>query len=324
MNFYQQSFHMSPLVEDSNFSYHQTDFNMEPSSLLQCRKADQDWMCEDPHVGSLQWDMAIGNYTFPQDFSNIDSRTYGDACNSSEQLHGLDTSTQEDDVLSYSLSPSDGESDVWSPSAQTADSLSPGPSGAMFTRHLYLKHREEKLFISTSPRAAPSSTRRNRSPSLHPKDLEQPIIKEENSPSEAPILSPSSVCSSRKSSVEPTTSTPVEDSELNAMKKKKAAHNAIEKRYRTNMNAKFVALGSAIPSFRTRPLANSASVKGVRKSVRDGSQPQNKSEILTNALSYIQELQEENRLLQNELNVLKDNLLPGTVWRQCHGAERKW
>lgn len=106
MNFYQQSFHMSPLVEDSNFSYHQTDFNMEPSSLLQCRKADQDWMCEDPHVGSLQWDMAIGNYTFPQDFSNIDSRTYGDARNSSEQLHGLDTSTQEDDVLSYSLSPS--------------------------------------------------------------------------------------------------------------------------------------------------------------------------------------------------------------------------
>jgi len=300
---------------------------MGPSPLLQCHKADQDWMYEDSHVGSLHWDMhTTGDYPFPQDFSNIDSRTYGDARNSSEQLQGLDTSTQEDDVLSYSLSPSDGESDVWSPSAQTVDSLSPGSSDAMFTRHLYLKHREEKLFISTSPRAAPSSTRRNRSPSLRPKNLEQPIIKEENSPSEAPILSPSSVCSSRKSSVapSPTTSTPVEDSELSVMKKKKAAHNAIEKRYRTNMNAKFVALGSAIPSFRTRPLANSASAKGVRKSVRDGSQPQNKSEILTNALSYIQELQEENRLLQNELNVLKDNLLPGSVWRQCHGADRKW
>jgi len=162
---------------------------MGPSPLLQCHKADQDWMYEDSHVGSLHWDMhTTGDYPFPQDFSNIDSRTYGDARNSSEQLQGLDTSTQEDDVLSYSLSPSDGESDVWSPSAQTVDSLSPGSSDAMFTRHLYLKHREEKLFISTSPRAAPSSTRRNRSPSLRPKNLEQPIIKEENSPSEAPIL----------------------------------------------------------------------------------------------------------------------------------------
>lgn len=122
----------------------------------------------------------------------------------------------------------------------------------------------------------------------------------------------------------PSVSTPVEDSELSAMKKKKAAHNAIEKRYRTNMNAKFVALGGAIPSFRTRPLVNSTGVKGVRKSVRDGSQPQNKSEILTNALAYIQELQEENRLLQTELNVLKDNLLPGSIWRPCHGVERKW
>lgn len=326
MNFYRQSFHMSPLMENSNFSFHQTDFNLrniEPSHL-QCHKADQDWTCEDSHVGSL---MTLGDYSafsgLPQDYSNVDSRTYGDARDSSEQLlQGHDISALEDDVLSYSLSPSDGESDVWSPSVQGADSLSPRSSTAKFTRHLYL-NREEELFISTSQA---SNTRRNRSPSLLPTELEQPIVKEENSPSEAPILSPSSICSSRKSSAmpSPSVSTPVEDSDLSALKKKKAAHNAIEKRYRTNMNAKFVALGGAIPSFRTRPLVNATGVKGVRKSVRDGSQPQNKSEILTNALAYIQELQEENRLLQSELNVLKDNLLPGSIWRPCHGVERKW
>jgi hypothetical protein len=114
------------------------------------------------------------------------------------------------------------------------------------------------------------------------------------------------------------------------MKRKKAAHNAIEKRYRTNMNAKFLALGNSIP--RPGPFATQlASNKGSRKhslcasrrdSLANGTQQQqqqqNKSEILTNALSYIQELQEENSRLKGELMVLKENLLPrgNIMWRR--------
>jgi hypothetical protein len=110
------------------------------------------------------------------------------------------------------------------------------------------------------------------------------------------------------------------------MKRKKAAHNAIEKRYRTNMNAKFVALGNAIPkSCMSGPFPQLATTnKAPRRSSlgRDGSsgipQQQNKSEILTNALAYIQDLQEQNRLLQGELAVLKENLLPGggMMWQR--------
>lgn len=100
------------------------------------------------------------------------------------------------------------------------------------------------------------------------------------------------------------------------MKRKKAAHNAIEKRYRTNMNAKFLALGNAIP--KTAAQQSQSTNKGLRKSTLSGDTqqqqpPQNKSEILTGALAYIRELQEENRLLRNELNVLKENLLPGST-----------
>ena len=43
----------------------------------------------------------------PQDYSNVNSRTYGDARDSSEQLlQGHDTSALEDDVPTYSPSPS--------------------------------------------------------------------------------------------------------------------------------------------------------------------------------------------------------------------------
>ncbi|RHZ50288.1 hypothetical protein CDV55_100760 [Aspergillus turcosus] len=86
---------------------------------------------------------------------------------------------------------------------------------------------------------------------------------------------------------------------------KRAAHNIIEKRYRTNMNAKFVALEKAMSS------------SGVQKPTKGGSGPASlkKSEILTNAIAYMQELQDENAALQKELALLKQNLLPGGLWR---------
>jgi hypothetical protein len=130
------------------------------------------------------------------------------------------------------------------------------------------------------------------------------------------------------------------------MKRKKAAHNAIEKRYRTNMNAKFLALGNAIPHLRHRhnsmhphphhpkPLSKKALAAALKDRPAGSALPpnasppppagapplpQNKSEVLTNALTYILELQDQNRLLQNELALLKSNLLaappPAPLWR---------
>jgi hypothetical protein len=84
---------------------------------------------------------------------------------------------------------------------------------------------------------------------------------------------------------------------------KRAAHNIIEKRYRTNMNAKFVSLEQAI------------SPSGVQKHTKVGAGSLKKSEILTNALTYIDGIQQENQALHKELALLKQNLLPGGIWR---------
>ncbi|KAJ5110437.1 hypothetical protein N7532_000972 [Penicillium argentinense] len=87
---------------------------------------------------------------------------------------------------------------------------------------------------------------------------------------------------------------------------KRAAHNIIEKRYRTNMNAKFLSLEKAI------------SPAGVHKqTARAGTASLKKSEILTNALTYIENVQHENQALHKELALLKQNLLPGGIWRHA-------
>ncbi|PWY75406.1 hypothetical protein BO70DRAFT_363970 [Aspergillus heteromorphus CBS 117.55] len=87
---------------------------------------------------------------------------------------------------------------------------------------------------------------------------------------------------------------------------KRAAHNIIEKRYRTNMNAKFVALEKAMCG-------------GVQKPTKGGSASLKKSEILTNAIAFMQELQEENKALQKELVMVKQSMVPAGMWR--HKAE---
>jgi hypothetical protein len=85
---------------------------------------------------------------------------------------------------------------------------------------------------------------------------------------------------------------------------KRAAHNIIEKRYRTNMNAKFVSLEQAI------------SPAGVQKHTpKAGAGSLKKSEILSNALTYIDSIQQENQALHKELAMLKQNMLPGGMWR---------
>lgn len=94
---------------------------------------------------------------------------------------------------------------------------------------------------------------------------------------------------------------------------KRAAHNVIEKRYRTNMNAKFVALEKAMNGD-----------NGVQKSSRGGcSASLKKSEILSNAIAYMHGLQEENRYLQKELAIVKQNLVPAGVWRGAPSCKRE-
>ncbi|KAL4873267.1 hypothetical protein BDV12DRAFT_99627 [Aspergillus spectabilis] len=78
---------------------------------------------------------------------------------------------------------------------------------------------------------------------------------------------------------------------------KRAAHNVIEKRYRTNMNAKFDTL-ERIMGGRTE-----------RKRSTDNGGSLKKSEILSKAVAHIQGLQEENRALCEELGLLRQNLI---------------
>lgn len=86
---------------------------------------------------------------------------------------------------------------------------------------------------------------------------------------------------------------------------KRAAHNIIEKRYRTNMNAKFVALEKAMavkPAGVSKPVTttSTAASNGVKSSAS-----LKKSEILSNAITYMQELQDANERLHKEVLTLK-------------------
>ncbi|KKK15469.1 hypothetical protein ARAM_007743 [Aspergillus rambellii] len=85
---------------------------------------------------------------------------------------------------------------------------------------------------------------------------------------------------------------------------KRAAHNIIEKRYRTNMNAKFVALEKAMSGTKNGGVSKSSSSASSSKS----SASLKKSEILTNAIAYMQELQETNERLRKELASLNHSM----------------
>ncbi|KAJ9196065.1 transcriptional regulator family: Helix-loop-helix [Paecilomyces variotii] len=181
-----------------------------------------------------------------------------------------------------------------------------------------------------TPLASPTSLRREvpvtpeqitaGSPALQPTTLSPHAISEcGDLPS--PMMGPAQTQSAKSSSSSKSSqrssraSHSADDTKDTVASKRKAAHNAVEKRYRTNMNAKFMALGNAIPSLRANKSNSSMNSKGIKTNLKDGTQTQNKSEVLTKALAYIQELQDEKYMLQNELSCLKDNLLPRNVWR---------
>lgn len=84
---------------------------------------------------------------------------------------------------------------------------------------------------------------------------------------------------------------------------KRAAHNVIEKRYRTNMNAKFLALESVV-----LPAGAESQIS------KHGAGPLKKSQILNSTLAYIERIQQEKQTLQNDLALLKHNFLASKAW----------
>ncbi|GAD93910.1 HLH DNA binding domain protein, putative [Paecilomyces variotii No. 5] len=106
----------------------------------------------------------------------------------------------------------------------------------------------------------------------------------------------------------------MKEAQESAKARRKIAHNAVERRYRVNMNAKFIALGKAIPSLRAGKPNASLRSKGIKVNLNDSTVIQNKAEVLTKALAYIQELQEERCLLQNEVSALRGHLLSRGIW----------
>lgn len=238
------------------------------------------------------------------------------------------------------ISSQDGESGTWSPTHNNDKSNSQSPAAADNTKSPggatspSTSHRNvARMPLAGSPVAPAEHTvyesSSSSSASLRPRKLSNATVSS-SLPSSltAPPQTTTQPSYQGGNPPRPARNPSTEADPAAVMKRKKAAHNAIEKRYRTNMNAKFLALGNSIP--RPGPFATQlASNKGSRKhslcaprgdsaQQQQQQQQQNKSEILTNALSYIQELQEENSRLKGELMVLKENLLPrgNIMWRR--------
>ncbi|GMM36094.1 Hms1 protein [Saccharomycopsis crataegensis] len=90
-------------------------------------------------------------------------------------------------------------------------------------------------------------------------------------------------------------------------KKGRASHNMVEKKYRTNINTKILALRDAVPSLRVTALGgtDSSSID------LDGLTPAsklNKASVLTKATEYIQHLEKKNKKLVKENEELRNIL----------------
>ncbi|KAJ5552101.1 hypothetical protein N7494_001479 [Penicillium frequentans] len=109
----------------------------------------------------------------------------------------------------------------------------------------------------------------------------------------APCERSISFCETRSLSQDSNQSTTGQDSQMR-IDAKRAAHNITEKRYRTKINTKFLSLEKAI---------SSADIH--KPSSRAGTQSVKKSEILTNALAYIESIKQENQAMHKELAILK-------------------
>ena len=81
-------------------------------------------------------------------------------------------------------------------------------------------------------------------------------------------------------------------------RKDKISHNQIERKYRTNINTKILALRDAVPSLRIAAGCNDVSVADL-----EGLTPAsklNKASVLDKATEYIRHLERKNETLMNE------------------------
>ncbi|KOS40978.1 hypothetical protein ACN38_g8151 [Penicillium nordicum] len=231
-------------------------------------------------------DMEPVSFDFADNLTNLESK---DLFNDPFASSGISGFSMPEDAASLS---SEFESDdqTW-PSAPTRQSID---SNAFETQST----NQSSNYISSQPqpqsKTCSSSTRWSSSPEMKEEEIATP------QPSKPTTSTSRKTRSFSRDSNR--SSTGGQDPQMrNAAKR--AAHNIIEKRYRTNMNAKFVSLEQAI------------SPSGVQKHAKVGAGSLKKSEILTNALTYIDGIQQENQALHKELALLKQNLLPGGIWR---------
>ncbi|KAJ9295984.1 transcriptional regulator family: Helix-loop-helix [Paecilomyces variotii] len=106
----------------------------------------------------------------------------------------------------------------------------------------------------------------------------------------------------------------MKEAQESAKARRKIAHNAVEKRYRVKINAKFIALGKAIPSLRAGKPNASLRSKGIKVNLDDSTVIQNKAEVLSKAVAYIHELEEQRSLLRREISSLRGHLFPRGMW----------
>lgn len=195
-------------------------------------------------------------------------------CTSSTQVDGFAFSNTTEDVWSCQ-STSDPESDdqLWSPICPVVSPVDSTTNGQPI-HSPPMRPPDTQMFHSEQPQRLSRAARRDVTPAKH-------------------IESKPRKRSSPSTSKEPSTRSkePIKSNGRNA--EKRAAHNVIEKRYRTNMNAKFLTLQKTISGTQHTPGDELVSLK--------------KSEILSNAIAYMEELQDENRLLQKEVAVMRRN-----------------
>ncbi|KAL3474308.1 hypothetical protein BJX99DRAFT_182752 [Aspergillus californicus] len=204
-------------------------------------------------------DMLWDPKDLPADFFNAPTDINGFTVSNDDSL----SSDQESDDQAYS--PTNFIAST--PSASALDIPSPI---ALTVHPSQTQHQVQKRKASAAP--STPSTRYSSSPEIQP---QQPMT------------------TARK------TRNGSDDSPRGRNAAKRAAHNIIEKRYRTNMNAKFVALEKAM-SGSTKVSKHTSSVSSTATSKSSASLK--KSEILSNAIAYMQELQETNERLRKELS----------------------
>ncbi|GMF07749.1 unnamed protein product [[Candida] boidinii] len=96
------------------------------------------------------------------------------------------------------------------------------------------------------------------------------------------------------------------NTKVTKVKRERTTHNVIEKKYRTNINSKIIALRDSVPSLRAATTDSTTTLEeleGLTPAVK-----LNKAIILSKATEYIKFLETKNTALINELMILRSSL----------------